>query len=654
VTREDWIGRFLGPPAFGASVASPDRSEYGDKVLRCCLHAGRALGRVALVAALVVWVWGGAFAGSREHLEVGLKAYRDGFHDLAAKELRAYLEAEPTSPDRAEILDLLFRAELARGNPEGARAALEELARLGRPEAEYWLGWLAVREGRDEEAVTHLGRYLKTGGERAADARLLAARSSVALGRWKEAPAHYRAFLAAAPRDDSRRAAAWLGLVKTAREAGDPKAVETSARQALADPAVARDRGALRALARAGAAAASAPEGRAFFWGRVAELAEAPAERAEARYEQGRALAEAGEPEAAAAALERFLALEPRGDRAVEARLVLADLARGRGDLGAALTHLEAAIAAGASGRRALELHRAAFALASKLGDEGRAEAHARAVLRAGDAVSRQEADRVRWFLAGRAAAAGRPEEAVRLWDAIDPAGPLGPAARLAAARTLLDRGDAGGALKRVEPLLATATDLEPWLVAVAAAEATGDQGRAGRLSAEVAARVSADQAPAWLERAIAHFEKAGDRAQARALRERLASEHPGTLEGDRAALTLQVEAFRAGDWAGVLRWSAAARRADPSGAAELREAEALVRTGKKPRASQVLEGVAGRPGPHRARALLRLGTLADEAGDFGRARQRYEAALAAGLPDPAGRWVRKRLAELGEAGHGR
>ncbi|NOY45926.1 MAG: tetratricopeptide repeat protein, partial [Deltaproteobacteria bacterium] len=303
MTRKGWIGRFLGFPAFGVLVASPDGSRYGDKVLRCCLQGGRALGRVALIAALVVWAWGGAFAGSREHLEVGLKAYRDGFHDLAAKELRAYLEAEPSSPDRAEILDLLFRAELARGNPEGARAALEDLARLGRPEAEYWLGWLAEREGRHEEALTHLGRYLKTGGDRAADARLLAARSSAALGRWEEAQAHYRAFLSAAPRDDSRRAAAWLGLVKAAREAGGRKAVETFARQALADPAVARDREALQSLARAGAAAASAPEDRAFFWGRVAELAEDPAERAEALYEQGRALAEAGEPEAAGGAL---------------------------------------------------------------------------------------------------------------------------------------------------------------------------------------------------------------------------------------------------------------------------------------------------------------------------------------------------------------
>ncbi|WP_025321347.1 tetratricopeptide repeat protein [Deferrisoma camini] len=654
MTRGDWIGRFLGPPAFGGVVASPGRSKHGDKVLRCCLQAARTLGRVALIAGLVVWAWGGAFAGSREHLEVGLKAYRDGFHDLAAKELRAYLEAEPSSPDRAEILDLLFRAELARGNPEGARAALEELARLGRPEAEYWLGWLAVREGRDEEALTHLARYLKAGGDRVADARLLAARSSAALGRWKEAQAHYRAFLSAAPRDDSRRAAAWLGLVKAAREAGDPKAVETFAREALGDPALAGAREALRGLARTGAAAASTPEDRAFFWGRLAASAEDPADRAEALYEQGRALAEAGEPEAAAGALERFLALEPRGDRAVEARLVLADVARARGDLGAALTHLEGAIAAGAAGRRALDLHRAAFALASKLGDEGRAEAHARALLGAADAVSRQEADRARWFLAGRAAAAGRAEEAVGLWDAIDPAGPLGPAARLSAARTLLDRGDAGGALKRVEPLLATATDLEPWLLAVAAAEAAGDEGRAGRFSAEVAARVPADQAPGWLERAVAHFEKAGDRAQARALRERLATEHPATAEGDRAALALQVEAFRAEDWAGVLRWSAAARRADPSGAAELREAEALVRTGKNARAAEVLEAVAGRPGPHRARALLRLGTLADEAGDFDRARQRYEAALAAGLPDPAGRWVRRRLAELREAGRGR
>ena len=43
-------------------------------------------------------------ASVQDRLTVGLKAYRDGFHDLASKELRAFLAAAPADPRRPDVL----------------------------------------------------------------------------------------------------------------------------------------------------------------------------------------------------------------------------------------------------------------------------------------------------------------------------------------------------------------------------------------------------------------------------------------------------------------------------------------------------------------------------------------------------------------------
>ncbi|GAB4270733.1 MULTISPECIES: tetratricopeptide repeat protein [Deferrisoma] len=606
----------------------------------------------ALAAALVVSA-GGALAGPREHLEVGLKAYRDGFHELAAKELRAYLEAKPDDPDRRDLLDLLFRAEVARKNPEGARWALERLVEADDPEARYWLGWLAWRVGRPEEAREHLGRYLdEGGGAHAADAWLLAAAAAEALGHWRDAAEMYRAFLAGA-KGDSRRASAWLGLVGALSKEGAPGAVAAACRESLADPGVLEDREARLAIARAGAAASQTPEDAAFFWERVAEWTPDREERARALLGLGRARAEAGNRDGAGRALEGFLQLVPKGEEAVSARLLLADLAREAKDLRGALRHLEGALAAGAEGARALEIHRAAFALAKRLGDGESLRRHGRAILdRGAKAVPRDELDRVRWTLADDARARGRWQEAVALWDGIAEGSALGRSARVEAARALLENGKPGEALRRIEPLLGAQSTLDEWLLALAAAEAAGDAARAARFAEAAAGKAPPGEAPALLERAAVHAEASGDGERARVLRVRLAQAYPGSPQGRRAALMLQAEAFQAQDWAEVLRWSAAAREADASGAAAFREAEALARIGRAPEARKRWEELAGQPGPFRGRALLRLGLEADRSGDPADALARYRAALEAGLPPEAETWVRGRIEEL-EGGRG-
>jgi len=610
-------------------------------------RTGCRIRRAAFAAALVAWAWSGAFAGARERLEVGLQAYRDGFYGLAAEELRAYAEAEPEDPNLPDLLDLLFRAEVARKNPDGARWALERLVERGEIEAEYWLGWLEAGEGRHAVAWEHLTRYFAAGGGGLRkDARLLAAASAQALGRWKDAAEQYRAFLAEAE-GDPRRPSAWLGLVRALQEQGDPTAVLETAREALADPAVPGDPEARLSLSRAGASVASTPRDQAFFWERVARWTPDREERAQALLAQGRSLADAEEPRAAAKALGALLALVPKGEDAVSAHLLLADLARKSGDLRGGLRHLEGSLEAGVTGTRAIEVHRAAFALARKLGDPEAVRRHGRALLDAGARVPREELDRARWALAEDALREGRWQAAVELWDAIAPEGPLGRAARLGAARVLLERGKPGETLRRIEPILGAESPAAAWLVALAAAEALGDSARAARFAERAAGAAPPAEVPALLERAAAHAEAVGDSDRAAELRRRLAERHADTPEGARAALALQVKAFRSENWREVLRWSRGARQADPSGAAELRQAEALARTGRLDDARRVWEAVAARPGPQRGRALLRLGVQADQAGRAGEALARYRAALGAGLGPEAGAWVRKRVGEL-------
>ncbi|MHB8765747.1 MAG: tetratricopeptide repeat protein, partial [Deferrisomatales bacterium] len=214
----------------------------------------RALGVGAAVAvAVAAWAAGPA----QERLVVGLKAFQDGFHDLAAKELRAFLQAVPADPRRAEVLRVLARAEVARKNWAGARSAYEELAAgkgPGARQARYDLAWVLAQEGKGDAALARLDAYLaEPGGDRRADALVLAAR----LGREADPAGAARRlgeFLAAAP-GDPRRAVAWAEAVELRLAAGDPAGARDAARQAVADPAVRASPAAHEAVALAGAEA---------------------------------------------------------------------------------------------------------------------------------------------------------------------------------------------------------------------------------------------------------------------------------------------------------------------------------------------------------------------------------------------------------------
>lgn len=599
-------------------------------------------------------------APAQSRLVVGLKAFQDGFHDLAAKELRAFLAAAPGDPRRAEVLAVLAQAELLREDWPGARQALGELAAAGGPgarDAPYWLGWVAAREGKPSEALNHLDAYLsREGGDYRADALYLAGDLARRLGRPGVAAGRFARFLETAPLD-SRRPSAWLGLVD-ARAEDDPAAARETARRALAEPGVAADAPAAEALALAGIEAARGsgdPAAEAAFWGFLAGRARDGALRQRARYEEGAALVRAGDgPEVRAAArkaLQAYLLASPRGPQAAAAHLLLADLAQAppEGDRARALEHLEAALefpTDPAVAPRATQLRRAALELALAAGDGVRAAGHARALL--GEEASLPPEDRARVRLA-LAAAAPTAAEALEHWEAV----PAGTApfrdARLLAARTLLEAGRPADALARLEPLLsADDPDSEAHLTALAAAEAAGDHRRAAALAERLAERPPPGTSAAeFLHRGALALRAAGDDpGYARAL-EALAAHGPGDPRGAWAGAELAGRAYEREQWEEVLRWS----RAATLGAPAYREAEALYRLGRAAEARAAFEALGGREGPDRAAALARLGTLSDQAGDARAAADAYRAALAAGLPTEAAVWVQERLKLLeGEA----
>ncbi len=613
---------------------------------------------VGLVLFFFLTVGGGlrAAAGGSDRLVVGLNAFRDGFYDLAVKELRAYLREVPESPRRAELLDLVFRAEMARKNPEGARQALMDLVGLGGwrgREALYWLGWLEIREGRPDRAVEHLETYLERGkGEHRAEARYLAGLAALEAGRPDRAERHFGAYLEEDPAGD-RRLAAWEARVRALEQMGRVADAVRCLWEALEDPVVVRDPAAVERLARAGARLAPSAGDRARFWALLAERSQRAADRAEARFREGTAWAEAGRTAEATRSLMEYLKETPQGPRAAEAHLLLADMARRQGRLQEALAHLEAALNtpdAPVVQARLGELRRAAFALALKLEMEDRAAAHAEKLLAEGVPLSSPERARVHLVLARRAARAGRKKEALSHWDAVPPAvGPVFRTARIEAARWLMEEGRPAEALDRLLPLAKNGSDPEVLHLTLAAAERAGDSKTAARLSLKTAeTETDPGRRARFLLRAARHFQEAGESVRYREVLATLASPPlSGTQEGSWAAAELQRAAFEAGEWEEVLRWSEPARKAHRDGTAAFRQAEALARLGRVEEATRIWEALSKKPGPWQGTALVRLGTLADQGGRSDRARALYERAIRAGLPEETARWVRKRLAAL-------
>lgn len=625
-------------------------------------HRSRAarLGRcLALGAALAVPV---ALAGTpaaraaspQDRLAVGLKAYRDGFHDLASTELRAFLRAAPGDPRRADALEVLAHAEMARSDWKGARSALEELrAAGGAParEAGYWLGWVAARAGSPGDALALLDRYLEAkDGDHRADALFLAAELSAGVEGPQRRAERCERFLREAP-GDRRRPAAWAGRVEGSRASG-PGAVRSVVAAALADPGLRGDAAALEAVALAGVEAARQqgdPDGEAALWAALAAGAGDRGLRGRALCEEGLARARTGAPAGARAALEACLRESPKGPLAPRAHVALANVAAGEGDAAGALRHLEAALAKPgdpAVKGRELELRKAALAAAGSAGDLAGAKRHGAALLAREGELSPGERGVVRLALA---AAAGGLDEALSRWDGIPPEAPQYEEARLLAARRLAAAGRAREALARLDPLLARGeASAEVLLEALSAAEASADPSRAAELCGRLAsAPPPGHGAPEFLERRARHLQTLGDEGgYARAL-------EAVARSGDRdraaaAAGELADRAFRSRDWGGVLRWAPRARGGPERGRAAYQEAEALWALGRADEARAALAALGDTAGPFQATALARLGATLEAAGRRDEALAAYRRAMESGLDGEAAEAVRARLGAAG------
>jgi hypothetical protein len=624
--------------------------------------------RVAAAAALLlvlagaeaVWAPVPATAdNSQQHLVVGLKAFQDGFHDLAAKELRAFLAAAPQDPRRPEVLSILVQADLVRKDWGAARATLEELVRQPGPrarEGRYWLGWLDAQEGQTASALAHLDAYLaQEGGDRRIDALFLAGELAQKLGL-PSAAKRYTDFLAGAPKD-ARRAAAWLGLVQS-RTKAEPSAAVTSARQGLQDPVVKGDPAAQEALALAGVEAARAAKdlgAEAGFWHDLGERARDQDLRLRAQYEEGSVLLRSPEPQGARQALEAYLKQAPEGAYAVRAHLLLAGQAREAGDWARALAHLEGVLGRpddpAVSPQRG-ELERAALRLALRIGDRERAGRHARAFL-AADSSGKPEDQALAHFTLGSLSA--DPTAAASEWDAVPAGTSRYREARLLAAHSLLGAGRPGEALARLVPLL-DAPDPESavHLTALAAAEAAGDHARVADLCSWLAEHPPPGREPAdFLYRRARSLEQGSDEKAYAAALEALAARAPDDPRGGWAAAALAARAADRKDWAGVLRWADRARSGRDPDLATLQEADALAALNRGDEARTALESLAARVGPHQAAALARLGALRDRAGDGPGALEAYRRSLAAGLEGAAAQWVRERMGVLDGSGSG-
>lgn len=620
--------------------------------------------RLLTVAALLVgaaWFSGAAPAVAADpgaRLKVGLNAFRDGFHDLAAKEIWAYVAAVPADPRIAEILWVLARAEIARKDWDGARDALTRLAGTADPRAQgayYWLGWVAVQAEERQAARAHLEKYLDgPGGADRADALHLYATLARELKLPDQAAPRLEEFVAAFPHDP-RAPAARLSLVQAELERNRPARAVAAVRAALADAAVGRDRVLLEALALAGveaAAAAGDPAAEAELWGRLAKVGQEPALRARAHFEAGAAHLRGGAVAPGRQALQAYLEGAAGGAYAATAHLLLADLARTEGAAAVELQHLEAALALPADPAVAplrTELRKAALGLALALGRRDQAETHAAALLETGKVLSPGETARARLVLAEAAAQRRELEAALGHWDAVPAGTPERRTAVLLAARALISLQRPREGLERLVPLLA---EDEPTrqvqLTALAAAEAAGEVRRAADLCADLAARPPAGRSGAeFLWRRAGHLAALGEPAERGRVLERIVLEFPRDEAAAWAAEELTREAFRRRDWAGVLRWSPPGSGAAGSATGRYMAAEALYRLGRIGEARGLFQAVAGSSGPYRAQAFARLGTIADAAGDRAGAVRYYAEGLESGLDGTAAEQIRARLREL-------
>ncbi|MBM3820059.1 MAG: tetratricopeptide repeat protein [Acidimicrobiia bacterium] len=227
---------------------------------------------------------------------------------------RQTLERYPHARAHRNYATLLKRAGYKEEVIAHMRQALE-----GHPEGRYALGFELYEQGRLEEAVEELRRFVREvpGDPFVAQARNMTGEALMTLGRYAEAVAEYESITAAQP----QRGAAWSNLGMALARTGNPwRALAAVQRAVELEPGNGTSRANLAALLlEAGDPGTAVPH--------AAEAARLNPSSASARFLAGLALSEVGRTEDAAVHLQAVLQLDPSN---ADARALLAELERRR------------------------------------------------------------------------------------------------------------------------------------------------------------------------------------------------------------------------------------------------------------------------------------------------------------------------------------
>jgi tetratricopeptide (TPR) repeat protein len=225
---------------------------------------------------------------------------------------RQTLERYPHARAHRNYATLLKRAGYKDEVIAHMRQALE-----GHPEGRYALGFELYEQGRLEEAVEELGRFVREvpGDAFVGQARNMTGDALMRLGRYAEAVAEYETITAARP----RRGAAWSNLAMALARTGNPqRALAAAVRAVEFEPGNGTSRTNLAALLlEAGDPRAAVPH--------AVEAARLNPSSASARFLAGLALSEVGRAEEAVVHVQVVLQLDPSN---ADARALLADLER--------------------------------------------------------------------------------------------------------------------------------------------------------------------------------------------------------------------------------------------------------------------------------------------------------------------------------------
>lgn len=592
---------------------------------------------------------------AKARLEVGLKAFQDGFHGLAVKELAAYLDAAPNDPRRVDILFVLAQAHIASANLRGAQKVLEEIESIGELsllEGRYWLGWVLAKQEKNDKALQHLKKYIaEEGGSRLFDALILASDLARNLDDLKTASSMLEKFLKQAS-VDLRRPQVWQIYLRTKIKLGDAGTAKNEALKAANEPWTISKKDDFEAVALLGIEAArleKAPKIEADLWSLLRKKGSKKELLDRAPFEEGSARRRAGENASAKKLLTEYLQKHPKGSNAVSARLLLAEIATDEGRKDEGLVHLEEALTLGGGSStppRLQEIRESAFSLALALKNSKKAAFHARELLKAGAKLKPATKALAHQAAAAAEAESGNAVEAYKHWKAIPPESKIYKESRLSGSRWLMEKGKHSEAYSLVQPLLQTKqADAETLLTALSAAEGAGEKRKAAEICLTLA-----DNPPKggsgedFLYRAIVVLAALKDNKAYAAGLEKLTIDRPQHEKTPWAAGELQRLAFESRSWDKALKYGATAKKQKDNDTAAYLEAETLLNMGREAEARAAFQLLSNSSGPYKGASLARIGSILDKEGKTRQAKEMYAKAIEAGLEGKLALWVKSRL----------